>query len=182
MTLDSSNVRVGVTGGIYVAPVGSTLPTDATSALDGAFTELGFADESGVQEQQNEQVNNIRAWQNGEVVRKIQSEHDITWLFTMIETKLKVLETYYGNASGTEDSWEVRLRGGFPERLAWVIDVLDGDNALRIVIAEGQVTTRGTVTYANSAAVGYAMTMTGYPSDELDGDKGVIYGETATGS
>lgn len=181
MALDSSNVRVGVTGGIYVAPVGSTLPTDATSALDAAFTELGFADESGVQEQQNEQINNIRAWQLGEVVRKIQQEHDITWQFTMIETKLKVLETYYGNVTGTEDSWEVRLRGGFPDRLAWVIDVVDGDNDLRIVVPEGQVTTRGTVTYANAAAVGYAMTVTGYASTALDGDKGVVYGD-ATGS
>lgn len=186
MALDSSNVRVGVTGGIYVADIGTTLPTDATTALStvapGAYSELGFADESGIQEQQNEQVNNIRAWQRGEVVRKIQQEHDVTWLLTAIETNPVVLEQYYGNFTGTAEDGEVRIRGGFPDRKVWIIDVLDGDNALRIVIPEAQVTTRGTVTYANGAAVGYPMTVTGYPSDEISADKAVIYMQGDDGS
>lgn len=182
MALDSSNVRVGVTGGIYIADLGSTLPTNATSPLDAAFVELGFADESGVQEQQNEQVNNIRAWQNGEVVRKIQQEHDATWLFTAIETNAAVLEAYYGNFTGSLADGEVRVRGGFPDRKAFVIDVLDGDDFLRIVIPEGQVTTRGTITYANGSAVGYPMTVTGYPSTEIDSDKAVIYMAKDSGS
>jgi len=56
-----------------------------------------------------------------------------------------------------------------------VIDVIDGDDALRIVVPESQVTTRGTVTYANGSAVGYPVTVTGYPSEDLDADKAVVY-------
>lgn len=175
MALDSSNVRVGVTGGIYIAPAGTALPTDATTPLGMGFQELGFADESGVQEVQNEQVNNIRAWQRGEVVRKLQSEHDVTWQFTLIETNPATLEAYYGNFSGTIEDGEVRIRGGFPDRQVMVIDVIDGDDALRIVVPESQVTTRGTVTYANGSAVGYPVTVTGYPSEDLDADKAVVY-------
>ena len=41
MALDSGNVRVGVTGVVYVAPLGTTLPTDETSAPDAAFQDVG---------------------------------------------------------------------------------------------------------------------------------------------
>ena len=45
--LDATNVRVGITGGLYKAPVGSTAPTDATTALDAAFINLGYVSQEG---------------------------------------------------------------------------------------------------------------------------------------
>ena len=46
-----SNVATGKpkkAGAIYVAPVGTTLPTDAEVALDAAFAAMGFVSEDGV--------------------------------------------------------------------------------------------------------------------------------------
>ncbi len=37
-----------VTGGVLYAPLGTTLPTDATSALDPAFVTLGRVSDAGV--------------------------------------------------------------------------------------------------------------------------------------
>jgi hypothetical protein len=41
MALDSDNVRVAVSGAVYVAPTGTTAPTDSGTALDAAFIDLG---------------------------------------------------------------------------------------------------------------------------------------------
>ena len=43
MTTTASNVEVAVTGEVSFAPAGSTLPTDATTALDAAFAGLPIA-------------------------------------------------------------------------------------------------------------------------------------------
>lgn len=172
---DSSAVRVGVTGGIYVAPDGTSIPVDPNTSLNVAFEELGYADESGVVEQQNEQTQDIRAWQGAALVRRVQTQHDATWTFTAIETNEVVLEQYYGNFSGSLADGEVRIHGGLPGRKPWVIEVIDGEDLLRIVIPEGEVTSRGQVTYNNGSPIGYQMTVTGYPSDDLDGDNARIY-------
>ena len=48
---NTANVAAGkprVNGAIFVAPVGSTLPTDASTVLDAAFINLGFISDDGV--------------------------------------------------------------------------------------------------------------------------------------
>jgi hypothetical protein len=159
---DSDNVRVGVTGAIYVAPAGTALPTSTAGSLNAAFEELGFVDENGVVETQNETTQNIKAWQNSAVVRKILTEHDLTHAFTCLETNGTVLEAYYGNyTDGAEGS--VQITGEQSTSQSWVIDVIDGTDEIRIVIPSGQVTTRGAVTYSSQDAIKYPLTITDYP-------------------
>ena len=157
----ASNVLVGVTGGAYVAPEGTTLPTDATTALNAAFEEVGYISEEGVSQSISEDVTDLKAWQNGDVVRKIQTGHDLTYSFTMIETSDVTLATYYGNyAAGT-----VEIDGTQLPHKSWVIEVADGDDDLRIVIPDGQITERGDLVFQNGDAVGYQITITCFPDD-----------------
>lgn len=179
--MDSDNVRVGVTGAIYVAPAGTTLPTSTSAVLDPAFVngELGYVDENGVAETQNETTQNIKAWQNSAVVRKIITEHDLQYAFTCLETNGAVLAAFYGNyTNGTEG--EVQITGEQPARQCWVIDVIDGDEEIRIVLPDAQVTTRGQVTYSSSDAIKYPLTLSAYPDDSEV--KGYIYYATAGAS
>src|SRR5687767_1612212 len=136
MATVSDNVRVGVTGAVYTAPAGTALPTTAAMALNVAFVELGFLDESGVVETQGESITNIKAWQNSAVVRKILTEHDLTYAFTALETNAEVLEAYYGNYAANV----VEITGEVAPNVPWVIDVLDGTEAIRIVVPDGQIT------------------------------------------
>lgn len=169
MALDATKVRVGVTGAVYLADTDDTLPTDATTALDAAFADVGFIHEDGVTETQDTDTNDIVAWQNGAKVRKVQTSHDLMYAFTMLETSPVTLEAYYGNhLDGV-----VEIDGKELPHKAWVLSVLDGDHVLRAVIPDGQITERGEITYANGEAVGREVTITCYPDSE--GVKAYLY-------
>ena len=62
---NSANVNAGkpaATGAIFVAPLGTTLPTDATTAKNGAFVELGYVSEDGVTNSNSTNSADIKAW------------------------------------------------------------------------------------------------------------------------
>ena len=46
--LNVSTGKPRVTGGVYRAPVGTTLPEDATTALGNSFVSLGYISTDGV--------------------------------------------------------------------------------------------------------------------------------------
>lgn len=165
----SADVRVGVTGAIHGAPDGTTLPTNATASLNAAFEELGYVTEDGVREQNGVEITEIKAWQDSAVVRKIQTSHDLTYQLAFMETSDQVLETFYGNY----DNGTVEIRGEQGVRQSWVIQVVDGDDLLRIVIPDGQVTETGEVAYVNGEAVTYPVTISCFPDD--DGVKAYKY-------
>jgi hypothetical protein len=164
----AENVRVAVTGSINYGPAGSTLPTNATTAIDAAFDEVGYANEDGITQTINEDRTDIKAWQNGDTVRKVRSSHDVMYALTMLETNLTSLEIYYGDGSvsGTLDAGTVEIKGDMTTRGSWVFHIIDGDQLIRLVVPDGEVTERGDVQYVNANAVQYPITLTAYP----DGD------------
>lgn len=180
MALTADNVRVGVTGAVYVAPTGTTLATDATTALNAAFQDLGYIHEDGVTETQDTDISDIVAWQNGAKVRKVQTSHDLMYAFTMIETSAVTLREFYGNfaaadsvAVGDPADDTVKVNGDQLPRRSWVLSVIDGDHVLRVVIPDGQITERGDITYANGEAVGREVTITCFP--DANENKAYIY-------
>lgn len=166
MALNSAAVRVGITGEMFVAPVGSTAPTDSTTALDGAFVGLGYVSEDGITESYDDTVEDIRAWQLGQIVRTITSESKATLELTLIETKAAVLELFHKGStvetSGTE--WRLDVKAPSPDPRAFVLNVIDGSNHLRLWVPRGEVEQRGAIQYANNSAEGYEVTITCYPN------------------
>lgn len=160
MALDSDNVRVAVTGSVYVAPTGTSAPTTSGSALDIAFVDLGYVSADGITENIDRTTNQIRAWQNGSLVREVTSEGTYSVDMTFIETNESVLELYYGASitAGVLDG-DPTSTGG---RKSFVIDVIDGAIVERIYIPAGEITSVGTRTLASGEAVGYQVTITAY--------------------
>ena len=61
----ASNVSAGkpkTTGAIWVAPKGSTLPTDTATALDAAFKCLGYCSDDGLTNSTDLESETIKAW------------------------------------------------------------------------------------------------------------------------
>jgi hypothetical protein len=160
MALDSDNVRVAVTGAVYVAPTTTTGPTTSGSTLDAAFADLGYVSADGISENIDRTTTQIRAWQNGSLVREVTSEGTYSVSMTFIETSEAVLELYYGTASDNgEFEIDPTSTGG---RKSFVIDVVDGDLVERIYIPAGEITALGERTLASGEAVGYEVTITAY--------------------
>jgi hypothetical protein len=166
MALDSDNVRVAVTGAVYVAPAGTSAPTASDSTLNALFKDLGYVHSDGISESIDKSTNQIRSWQDGSLVREIVSDGTYSVSFTLIETKQEVLELYYGvDIVDGEVDIDPRKTGG---RKSFVIDVIDGDSVERTYIPTGEVTSVGERTLASGEAIGYEVTITAYADESSD--------------
>jgi hypothetical protein len=125
------------------------------------FTDVGFISEEGITESESASSNNIKAWQGAAVVRKVQTEHDLTYKLTAMETSDAVIALRYGN--GTAASYQIK--GDVPGRKAFVIEVIDGDTIMRGVIPNGEITEKGDRVFASANTIQYPMTITAYPDE-----------------
>lgn len=157
----SADVLVGATGAVYGGVAGTPLPVDATAALNAGFKDLGFVTEDGVTESVGQDTTEIKAW-GGSTIRKIQTAHTVEVKFTLMETNPDAVSAYYGSANvvGTD---EIKVTADMATRQAWVIEVLDGDNVVRVVIPDGEVTAHDDITYKTDSAIALGMTLTCYP-------------------
>jgi len=166
MSLLAAAVRVGVTGELYVAPVGTAAPTTSVSSLNASFIGMGYVSEDGVTESYDDTVEEIVAWQNAVVVRSNTTESKATLQMTLIETKGKTLELFHKASAVSVVSsgqWKIDVEGPQSDPRAFVLDVVDGSKTIRIYVANGEVSDRGDIVYANGEPVGYDITITCYP-------------------
>lgn len=164
MATNANNVRVGTTGAIYVGETVASAPTGATASLTG-FTELGYVSTDGVTETRDRSTNQIRAWQNADLVREVVTEATATFQFVLLETSLQALAAYYGaEVDQTDGSIEINpaATGG---RKSFVIDLIDGTDAIRTYVPSGEILSVGEQVYQNGEPVGYDITITAYASD-----------------
>lgn len=161
-----TNVTTGkpkVGGAIYRAPIGTTLPDDATTALGDAFVCLGYVSEDGLTNDNSPETEDIRAW-GGDKVLNVLTSKDDTFGFTLIEAlNVDVLKTIYGesNVTGTlATGITVTANNKELTEYVWAIDMVLRNGAVkRIVIPNGKVSEVGTITYADGDAVGYETTL-----------------------
>jgi hypothetical protein len=166
----ASNVSAGkpkTTGAIWVAPKGSTLPTDTATTLDAAFKCLGYCSDDGLTNSTDLESETIKAW-GGDTVLTIQTSKEDRFGFTLIEVLNEdVLKFVYGstNVSGTlSTGLTVTANNADVEEVAIVIDMIMRDNtAKRIVIPDCKISEFGDVVYSYSEAVGYETTVTCMP-------------------
>ena len=154
-------------GAIYVAPIGTALPTDATTALNAAFSQLGYVSEDGLTNATEMEVESIRAW-GGDAVLITQTSKDDKYTFTLIEMlNVDVLKLVYGstNVTGTLQNG-ITILANAKDLDDWcvVIDMVLRNGVLkRIVIPIAKVTEIGEISYVDNDAVGYETTLTCQP-------------------
>ena len=168
--MDSKKVTVGkpkVGGVAHRAPLGTALPTDALTALDEAFENLGYLSEDGLVNANSPSSDKVKAW-GGDTVLNYQTDKPDTFKFTMIEAlNLAVLKSVYGdnNVSGTLDTGvTIKANREDQQEYAWVFDmVLRGTVAKRIVVPQASVTEVAEVAYVDNKPVGYGTTISATP-------------------
>lgn len=165
-----TNVSVGkpkVAGAIWQAPLGTTIPTDASTELASAFVCLGYVSDAGVSNANSRESDEITAW-GGDVVLASQTSYTDTFKFTLIESlNADVLKAIYGDANVTgslDAGLTVKATSEEITDKIWVIEMVLRNNVLkRIVIPVGKVSEVGETTYVDNDPIGYEITVTATP-------------------
>lgn len=156
-----------VSGAIYRAELGTTLPTSASATLDNAFACLGYISEDGLTNANSMSSESIKSWE-GDTVYSAETDKEDTFKFKLIEAlNVEVLKTVYGdaNVSGAlATGITVKANSTPQESKCWVIDTVLNDGALkRIVIPNAKVTAVADIVYKKSELIGYETTLTAVP-------------------
>lgn len=165
-----ANVTAGkpaIAGAIWAAPVGTTLPTDTSTALGADFKCLGYCSEDGLSNGTELDTTEIKAW-GGDTVLTIQTSKNDTFSFTLIEVLNEdVVKFVYGSDNVSGDlttGLTIEVNNKEVEEKVVVIDMLLRNNtAKRIVIPDCKISDLGDITYADGDVVGYETTLTCMP-------------------
>ena len=162
---------ITATGGILSAPLSTTRPTDAVTALPAGFVKKGYVGEDGVTKTVDKTDEKIRAW-GGATVKIVRQEHSVSYSWTFLEAgNAEVLKAIYGVDNviitpATVDHGaqiEVRETGQMLPRASWLMEMKDGDTAIREYIPDGQLAVSGDVQFVHSNVISYTVTLEAFP-------------------
>ena len=168
--MDATNVTAGkpvITGAVFRAPLGTTLPTSTSASLAEAFKELGYISDAGVVNSNSPSSTAIKAW-GGDIIYDVQTEKPDTWKMAFAEaTNEEVLKLVYGadNITGSIATG-LTIKANSQEQAAQslVIDmVLANGGKKRVVLPNCKVTAVSDITYADGDVVKYETTLSCYP-------------------
>ncbi len=165
----SSNVSFGkpkATGAVFVAPAGTTLPTNATTVLSASFKSLGYVSEDGMVNSIESDTENVNAW-GGDLVLVGQTNFMETFMVNLIETNADALKVFYGDANVTvvgSDITVVQKSTMLPSVVVVFELVLTGGRIKRIVVPNAQIVDRsGEITYVDGEPISYPALFQAYP-------------------
>lgn len=174
---DPTEVRVSGTGEIYVAPVGTALPTSSTGALNAAFVGLGYVSEDGVTFTVTPEIQEISAWQSRQPVRRELVAQAVSAAFAIMQWNETTVPFAFGggavtNPSGSNYRYELPTSGALDER-AVIIDAVDGLITERFIMPRASVTDAVETSRVRTGAGLLPITLSG--SQPADGSTALVY-------
>ena len=164
MPIDSDEVVVGGDGGVYVAAVGTTGPTDIETALDAGFTHLGYTTDDGLSLSPGMDITEIPAWQSFYPVRRIVTARSFDMGFTLLQWNQESIKLAFGGGSFATTAGPpayYTYTPPEPEDLdyrALVIEWEDGTKNFRLHVPKALVTDVGDLGINRTDAAGLDLT------------------------
>lgn len=156
-----------VSGAVFVAPKGTAVPTDATTALNEAFKSVGYISEDGVTNTISKSSETINSWGKLPVLTVLSEQTD-EFKFTMISPRNEeALKLVFGASNVTVDDGaiSVKVNAAEPDEVAVVIEMIVAGKAKRIIVPRGKLTDLGDIVYSDTEAIGYEVTVSALADD-----------------
>lgn len=174
VTFSKPGTSANKSGYIWVAPLGTTIPTDATAVLAGEFVGLGYLSEDGLTEPASFEPGDDIVAAGGDTVAQADPTFSKTWTGTCIEAlNVDLLRVAYGSSNvtvtpastGKEGAIAVKEQAGDLEHHVIVIDeMLKGGRKRRNVMADATFLITGDISHVHTALVNFDFTITAYPT------------------
>lgn len=174
VTFSKPGTSANKSGYIWVAPLGTAIPTDATTELDAAFVGLGYLSEDGLTEPASLTAGDDIVAAGGDTVAQADPTFSKTWTGTCIEALNEdLLKVAYGSANVTVEqassskngSIIVKERAGDLEHHVIVIDeMLKGGRKRRNVMSDATFLITGDISHVHTALVNFEFTINAYPT------------------
>jgi len=174
MVTKASNVVVGkplVSGGLLVAPVGTAVPTNETTALNAAFNAVGYITEDGFTRSETRDTENRKAW-GGDIIAVLDRGTEVTIMVGLAEYLSELtLGLIYGDANVTVTPASgsagkkvaVKVTAEPSPHKTWVVEMLRGGKKGRLVIPDVQITEREDITYSDEDISARGVTAVCFP-------------------
>jgi hypothetical protein len=156
-------------GLVWMAPTGSTAPTDSTTALAAAWKNMGGIAETGVKIKQATSTTKKKFYGSPAVQRTLVTDQEYTVDVTFGETNARVMEVFWRKALNsitptvTTGAFSTTAGTYVRQLYAAVVDMVDGTNHIRYYMPSVEVTNQGDVSIANSETLEWAVTLSAYP-------------------
>lgn len=176
MAVDVNLIRAYTDGAVYTHEPSATItaPTDASSALDVDFKEVGAISEGGLTESTSQDRTDIFIWQGAALARRIAGQYTKTFTLAAAETTLFNLGLNYPGSTITQTAEGASVAEKPPAQdiRKWVLHGTDGTTRKqRIYIPSGEITERGDVVWSSGNITVYEWTLSCY----VDGSGVVCY-------
>jgi len=152
-------------GGVFWAPRGTVLPTDASTALDEKFKCLGAISDEGVKPSIEAKTDQVKEW-DGSTLANLLTDESRSFEFTLLSPLDKdVLEFAFGatnvtvtaptSTAGTKTA--VLDKGGKPDQGVLVLDMKFGSKKIRKIVPVADPVIKGEEAYVLGKLSGYSV-------------------------
>jgi len=162
-----------VGGGVYRAPLGTVLPTDAATELPAEAVALGYISDSGLTPTRDTSVEKIKAW-GGDIVAALLTDESRSFEFTLLEVfSADVQKFIHGEENVTVTAATASAgtklavvdKGGKPEQQVLIFEMRHGDKKRRVIVPVADPTVTGEEPWTDGSLSAYTVTVEAIKDD-----------------
>lgn len=184
MAIDAKKVLVGApdqsstTGAVLYAAVGTTLPTDATTAPYG-FTSGGYVSEDGLTLSASFNTTDIKDWSKG-TIRTLLNEFTGEVTFSFVQTDYESLCAIFGSSYVVKsgDLITIKIGAHMAPAMSYVFNMKDGSNRMRVCLPNAQPVLNGDLTFVAGDAINWPVKLS--CGADANGESIYIYVDEST--
>lgn len=160
---DIDNAALWADADVWTAPLGTALPSNATTAFGVGWELVGLLDgDQGFTESRTEEENSFYAW-GGILVRTSRRNFKLTMSFTALEDNDVTRDLIWPGSTATS------IVVPKPEKILIAFELREGPIVKRLITANyAEVTVSGDITHGEASLTSYPLVATIYPDASED--------------